>query len=137
MKTSQAFSGYTMSCKVEIVERKDLIVQLEAKKLCIKNLFGDLLNETRGFKYQIIVKIVKKYIPNGKNKLAPVYFNSWRKTVINDRFKLEELFQKILYMIDSCINEGSSWILEWIESQYINISTYRPLLGSSYMDLPI
>ena len=26
---------------------------------------------------------------------------------------------------------------EFIESQYINISTYRPLSGSSYMDLPI
>ena len=24
-----------------------------------------------------------------------------------------------------------------IESKYINISTYRPLSGSSYMDLPI
>ena len=34
-----------MSCKVEIVERKDPIVQLEASKSSIKNLFSDLLNE--------------------------------------------------------------------------------------------
>ena len=40
-------------------------------------------------------------------------------------------------MIDNWINEGSGWIIEFIESQYINISTYRPLSGSSYMDLPI
>ena len=40
-------------------------------------------------------------------------------------------------MIDAWINNGSGWIIELIESQYINISTYRPLLGSSYMDLPI
>ena len=40
-------------------------------------------------------------------------------------------------MIDCWINEGSGWIVESIESQYINISTYRPLLGSSYMNLPI
>ena len=39
-------------------------------------------------------------------------------------------------MIDNWINEGSDWIIEFIESQYINISTYRPLSGSSYMDLP-
>ena len=56
MKTSQAFSGYAMTYKVDIVERKDLIVQLEASKLSIKNLFGNLLNETRGFKYQITLK---------------------------------------------------------------------------------
>ena len=40
-------------------------------------------------------------------------------------------------MIDVWINKGSGWNLELIESQYINISTYRPLSGSSYMDLPV
>ena len=34
-----------MTCKAEIVERKDPIVQLEASKSSIKNLFSDLLNE--------------------------------------------------------------------------------------------
>ena len=38
-------------------------------------------------------------------------------------------------MIDVWINEGSSWIVESIQSQYINISTYRPLSGSSYINL--
>ena len=40
-------------------------------------------------------------------------------------------------MTDVWINNGSDWIIELIESQYINISTYRPLSGSSYMDLPV
>ena len=40
-------------------------------------------------------------------------------------------------MIDAWINNGSGWNVESIESQYINISTYRPLAGSSYMDLPV
>ena len=40
-------------------------------------------------------------------------------------------------MPDIWINNGSGWIIELIESQYINISTYRPLSGSSYMDLPV
>ena len=59
------------------------------------------------------------------------------KTVINHRFRLENYFQEILYMIDVWINNGSGWNVESIESQYINISTYRPLSGSSYMDLPV
>ena len=45
-----------MSSKVEITERKDPIVQLIASKLNLKNLFSDLLNETKGFKYQVAVK---------------------------------------------------------------------------------
>ena len=40
-------------------------------------------------------------------------------------------------MIDNWINEGSGWIIKFIESQNINISTYRPLSGRSYIDLPV
>ena len=40
-------------------------------------------------------------------------------------------------MIDAWTNERSDWIVESTESQYINISTYKPLVGSSYIDLPI
>ena len=127
-----------MSYKVEIIERKDLTSQLKASKWSIKDLFGDLLNEMRAFKYQIPVKVLlKKYKPNRETEFAPVYFNSLTKTIINNRFKLEDSFQEILYKIDAWINEGSDWIVESIESQYINISTYRSLLGSSYMNLPI
>ena len=59
-ETSQAVRGCAMSYKVEIIERKDLILQLEASKSIIKDLFSDLLNETRGFKYQITVKVLLK-----------------------------------------------------------------------------
>ena len=51
-----------MSYKVEIIERKDLILQLEASKLSIKDLLDNLLKETRGFKYQITVKVLLKKI---------------------------------------------------------------------------
>ena len=40
-----------------------------------------------------------------------------------------------MYRIDNCINEGSGWIAELIKSQYINVSTYRSLPGSSYVKL--
>ena len=100
-------------------------------------MLSDLLNETRGFKYQITVKgLLKKYKLDGEIEFRPNYFNSVTETVTNHRFKLESSFQEILYMIDNWINEGSGWIIEFIESQYINISTYRPLSGSSYIDLP-
>ena len=138
IKTDHAFSGYAMSYKVEIVDKKDLIVQLEASKSSIKDLFNDLLNETKGFKYQITVKVLlKKYKPNGEIEFAPVYFNSSTKTTISNTYKLDQSFQEILYRIDAWINRGSGWIIELIESQYINTSTYRPLVGSSDIDLPI
>ena len=138
IKTDQAFTGYAMSYKVEIIERKHPLVQLEASKSSIKYLVNDLLNETRGFKYQIILKVVlKKYKPNREIEFRPVYFNSKTKAVINHKFSLENAFQEILYRTDNWINEGSGWIIELIQFQYMNISTYRPLSRSSYMDLPV
>ena len=103
IKTNQAFRGYAMWHKVEIIERKDPIAQLEASKS------SDLLNETKGFQYQITVKVwFKKYNHNGEIKFAPVYFSSLTKTVINHRFRLENSFQEILYMIDVWINNKGS-----------------------------
>ena len=137
IKTYHAFSGYAMSYKVETVDRKDVIVQLEASKSSIEDLLNDLLNETKGFKYQITVKfLLKKYKSNSEIEFAPVYFNSSTKTVINHKYKLDQSFQETLYGIDAWINRGYGWIIELTESQYINISTYRPLVGRSYIDLP-
>ena len=63
IKTNHAFRGYAMSYKVEITKKKDPIKQLEASKSSIRDLFSDLLNETKGFKNQITLKVMlKNYI---------------------------------------------------------------------------
>ena len=48
---------------------------------------------------------------------------------------LDKSFQEILYRIDNWINEGSGWIIESIESQYVNISVYSSLSGSTYIEV--
>ena len=91
-----------MSYKVELVEKKDPIKQLEASKSRVKDLFSDLLNETKGFKYQITLNfMLKKYKSNGKIEFRPVYSNSTTKTVVNYKFSLKNPFQEILYRIDN------------------------------------
>ena len=42
-----------------------------------------------------------------------------------------------MYRTDNWINEESGWIVELIGSPYINVSTYRPLSGSSDIKLPV
>ena len=81
--------------------------------------------------------MLKKYNLNGEIEFAPVCFNSTTKAVVNHRFGLENSFQQILYTIDAWINKESAWIVESMKSQYINISTYRPLSGSSHINLPV
>ena len=50
-------------------------------------------------------------------------FNSLTKTIISNKFQLELAFQKILYNIDAWISKGSGWIIESVQSQYINLQT--------------
>ena len=58
MKNSNALSGYARSYKVEIVDKKYPLVQLQASKSSIEDLFKDLLDEMKGFKYQITIRVL-------------------------------------------------------------------------------
>ena len=137
VEISKAFRRYTRSYKVEKIEPKDPLAQLEASKSSTEDLFKDLLNEMEGFKYQITVSFLCKHKQNGDIEHAPVYFNSATKTVINsDKYHLDKSFQEILYRIDNWINEGSGWIIESLEAQFVNISMYSPLIGRTYIELP-
>ena len=124
--------------EIEIVDKRDPIAQLKASELSIIDLFKDLLNETKGFKYRITLSILlSKVRPDGNIEYSSVYFNSTTKTVINsDKFGLNQSFQEILYRIDNWINEGSGWIIEELHNQYLNVTAYSPLIGNTNIELP-
>ena len=39
-------------------------------------------------------------------------------------------------MIDKWVSEGSGWVIDRIDSHYINVTLYKPLNSSSYVKLP-
>ena len=137
VKNKTAFSGYSQSYKIEIVDKKDMIVQLKASKISIKDLFKDLLIELKGFKYQITWCVLLNRVKNRDYaEYRPVYFNSLTKTVIGDKYFLDECFNEIIFRLENWISHGSGWIVEEIISQYLNLSSYLPLSGSIYVKLP-
>ena len=137
VKKSKAFEGYARSYRDEIIDSRDPLVQLEVGKSSIKDLFKDLLNEMKSFKYQITVTLfLCKHKIDRNIEYSPVYFNSATKTVINSEYYFDKSFQEILYSLGNWINKGSRWIIESIESDYVNISAYSPLIGTTYTELP-
>ena len=99
-------------------------------------MFKNLLGKIQNFKYQITVEVLlSKQKRNGGIEFSPVYFNSTIKTVINFEYHLDKSFQVILYRIDNWINEGSGWVIESIDAEYMNISIYSPLSRNSYIEL--
>ena len=67
VKNNSAFSGYAKGYKIEIIGRKDSLVQLRASELSIKNLFKDFLDEIKAFKYQITLSVLLSKIKSDGN----------------------------------------------------------------------
>ena len=59
-KISKAFKRYARNYKIEIIDSKDYLAQLEASNPSLKDLFKDLLDGIKSFKHQITVKFVLK-----------------------------------------------------------------------------
>ena len=126
VESKTAFSGYAQSYKIDIVAKRDVIVQLKSSEISIVELFKDLLGELKGFKYQITLAVLLSKVKNsGEIEYSPVHFNSLTKTVINfNKFKLDQSFQEIIYRLENWISNGSGWTVEEIISQFLNVSSY-------------
>ena len=71
-KISHAFKRCEKSYEIEIIDSK-----LEASKSSVEDLFKDLLDKVKGFKYQITVKVLlRKHKENEGIEFAPVKYNS-------------------------------------------------------------
>ena len=71
-------------------------------------MFKDLLIELEGFKYQIILCVLLSKVKNsGLIEYSPVYFNSLTKTVIGDKFGLDECFNEKIYRLENWISHES------------------------------
>ena len=67
------------------------------------------------------------------------FFNGKVKTItkVDDiEPELNMSRQEILNVIHKLVSEGSGWVIDRIDSHYINVTLYKPLNGSSYIELP-
>ena len=100
-RKERAFRGYAETYKVEVINNKSLSDSLSVSKNSIKNLFDELLREKKGFKYIISVKItLEKQIDDNEFGPKTLHFKSLIKTVINQRYHLNDSFEEILNLLD-------------------------------------
>ena len=94
-RKERAFRRYAEIYEVEIINNKNLSDLLPVSKNSMNNLFDELLREKRGFKYVLSTKIIlKKGINDNEHKYSTVYFNSLIKTVMNQRYHLNDSLKK-------------------------------------------
>ena len=108
VKNKTALSGYAQSYKIEIVDKKAVIVQVKTSKISIENLFKDILVGMKGFKYQITLQVLLSKVKNSDLiDYSTVYLNSLTKTVIGNKYFLDECFNEIIFRLENWISHGS------------------------------
>ena len=99
----------------------------------------------KGFKFieTLEVTFEKGTIDSKTGKRVSIYktafFNGKAKTItkVDDiEPELNMSRQEILNVIDKWVSEGSGWVIDRIDSHYVNVTLYKPLNGSSYIELP-
>ena len=118
----------------------DPLRQMTASRQVVRGILVNELKRMGGLKYTETIKIkMSKEVGDGKTKKDSVYFKSKTGTVTNfeDTESTAAYNQlTILSRIETFQNLDSNWIILNIESHYLNIAMYKPLAGSSYMELP-
>ena len=138
-QTDKALKGFTKSFEIGIKNNKDPLPQMQNTRKAIEHRVITLLNEMKGLKYVETLKVTFSKISDGEIVEKTAYFNSAPQTIIN-QMEINEALQmskqNILNQISQWISEGSGWTVQSVDSHYLNIVKYKPMKGSSYIQLP-
>ena len=134
LRKEYAFRNYAETYEIEIAHDISLSDSLFLAKSSMFDLFKDLFEDKRGFKYISSVRLTWKRWNNETN--AYDIDNSDPITVTNKRFDLGTVYETLKHRLSVCFGESSRWISDKIVDKWINISNYDPLAGSSYIPLP-
>ena len=143
---NQALKGHAKSYGIELQDNLNPLNHFTKTKVLVESHPENLLKTMNRFKFieTLEVTFEKQTINSKTGERVSIYktafFNSKAKTITkaNDiEAKLSMSRQKILNTIDKWVSEGSGWVINKIDNHYINVTTYKPLNGSSYIELPI
>ena len=135
----KAFKNNLANYSFSIMNDSDPSMQLLAIRKILKEKLMRLINEKKGLKFGLTLKVrMRKETEDGVIYREP-YFNSKAKTVTHPDMinnLIMEAEEEIRNKIADWLLEGSNWVIELILDHYLNIIGYTPLRGSSYLPLP-
>ena len=142
---NRALKGHAKSYEIELQDNLNPLNHFTKTKALVKSHLENLLKDIKGFKFIEMLKVTfeKDTINSKTGKRVSIYktafFNGKAKTITKANDIENELSmsrQEILNVIDKWVSEGSGWVIDRIDSHYINVTLYKPLNGSSYIELP-
>ena len=142
---NKALKNHAKSYRIEIQDYLNPLDHFTNTKAFIESHLESLLKDMKGIKFieTLAVTFVKKITTDSINKTTSLmykkaFFNGKAKTITkpnNIEPELNMSRQEILNVIEEWVSEGSRWAINHIDSHCINATLYKPLNGSSYIEL--
>ena len=142
---NKALKGHAKSYGIELLDNLNPLNHFTKTRALAESHLENLLKDMKGLKFIEMLEVTfeKDTIDSKTGKRVSIYksafFNGKAKTITkaNDiEHELNMSRQEILNVIDKWVSEGSGWVIDRTDSHYINVTTYTPLHGSSYIKLP-
>ena len=142
---TRALKGHAKSYEIELQDNLNPLNHFTKTRPQTESHLEDLLKTMKGFKFieTLEVTFEKDTIDSKTGKRVSIYktafFNGKAKIVakVDDiEPELNMSRQEILNVIDKWVSEGSGWVIDRIDSHYLNVTLYKPLNGGSYIELP-
>ena len=133
---NKAFKGHAKSYGIELQDNLNPLNHFTKTKTLVESHLESLLKDMKGFKFIETLEVTfrKDTIDSKTGKRVSTYktafFNGKAKTITKPDDIEPELNmsrQEILKVIDQWVSEGSGWVIDRINSHYINVTTYTPL----------
>ena len=143
---NKALKGHAKSYEIELQDDLNPLNHFTKTRPQTESHLEDLLKTMKAFKFieTLEVTFEKDTIDSRTGKRVSIYktafFNGKAKIVtkVDDiEPELNMSRQEILNVIDKWVSEGSGWVIDRIDSHYLNVTLYKPLNGSSYIELPL
>jgi hypothetical protein len=136
----KAFKGYDKTYSINLISNHpDPFKYLDDNKTSMSDIISIELKNNNNIKVYGTIQI--QFIKNANDGVkveSQPYFNSNVETVLhngNIENASNKMIRKMANMIQAYQREGSNWQFNRVVGLYANTSKYKPLKGSSYIDL--
>ena len=130
---NRALEGHAKLYDIELQDNLNPLNHFTKTKALVESHLENLLKDMKGFKFieMLEVRFEKDNIDSKTGKRVSIYktafFNGKAKTITKPNDIEPELNmsrQEILNVIDKWVSEGSGWVIDQIDSHYINVTEW-------------
>ena len=140
----QAFSHQLRAWKMDVPfnhpSAKDLDELLSAAQPVVKRKLVEELVDLRGIKFQLVVKVnLRKDRHDSEPVYQPAHLRTKQHTLMQAHAidaALPNAHAHLLRKLEQFTRNGSGWVVDNVDTLWLDIARFQPLKGGSYLPLP-